>query len=977
MKHKTLALAMASGLSMMSIGADAASLGKITVFSALGQPLRAEIPISATRDELIGMKVLLATEEAYAQANVDRYPAVFNRLHLSIEKRPKGVNVIKITSGKAIDDPFLDFLVEINWPSGRLVREYTFLLDPPELQERAAQQAEAPIVGVPVAVAAPSQQGAPGGGGARAGESPAGGGAIPFPSNFTGEHRVKTGETLRGIAAANKPANVSLEQMLVAIYRSNTEAFIGNNVNRLRSGAVLLIPSEADVAVVPQKDARKVLYAHTAEWNKYRERVAANAPTGGGSSGSSGSSGGSVTGINTPPARNGQVEVRPTSGADTVAYERQIRELETRNAELTRLAEQGQEVSAKQDKLIKELEKTIAVTNEKLAKLEREAKELAEKKNSSEPVVTPELPPEPPSVEEPEVSPSLPQSGDVSTETPQLGLPTTTVEESSTAQQPEVAPPPPSQPPAPPPVEEVPEGSSLPLYLVIGFLAAATVFGGVLLLRNVARKAKERSRASIADVSRVSPLPSDISRVEESTSGTAIQTPVAQSVDTVGAGSSGASTDDISSMTGSSIFSRLTPDAMDVGGEVDPINEAELYLGYGKDEQAEEILLDALQKEPDRLAISVKLLEVYARRKSVKQFEALAQDLRARTGGVGEEWAKVAALGQELDPQNPLYVGSKDKVTDTLVESGWDGVFAPELPSEEKKLEESNSLDFTTQTTPVFSPVREEEPEPEPKDSGHTLDFSTSSSFSFDTVKLPEETPKPLDIPDATGSGDHAGSEDITKTDFDLESFTRRSSSREEFSQPEDATPDLSSLYAERPVESVKDADPSLPVPAFESVPPVTDFHDDKLGVSNIRGLNPETDAANATDEVQFDANLTSSTILGNSMFEPSEIEFDASLTESTVLADPLAGIDLNLAQQPEPAPILSEPIEAPPIVAPPAAAPFDDALRDEVNTKLELAQAYEDMGDVEGARELLNEVLGEGAPDQKAQAQEILNRLG
>jgi pilus assembly protein FimV len=957
MKHKTLALAVVSGLSMMSVGADAASLGRITVFSALGQPLRAEIQISATREELIGMKASLAAEEAYAQANVDRYPALFNRLQLSIEKRPGGQNVIKVTSGKPINDPFLDFLVELNWPAGRSVREYTFLLDPPELQEQAVRQAviESPRVARESGTSAP----------------PIGGGDIPFPSNFTGEHLVKRGETLRGIAAANKPANVSLEQMLVAIYRSNTEAFIGNNVNRLRSGAVLLIPSEADAAVVPEKEARRVLYAHTAEWNKYRNKLADNA-SGGAVSDSGGTKTRPVSTVKDSSPKATERDIVTVSPATQLALNNQIKDQQSRIAELERLVREQKDLTEKQQKTMRLLKEELEIEKKKNSSV---APSVTQPPIPSVPAPTPPVEPaqptEPPveqSPPEPEPSPPepepLPPEPEVEPQAPVAPEPPPKTEEAPKAAPPVQA------------VEEIPEENPALLYLVFGVLSVVAAAGLFLLLRNSNRKARERTlaAASTADVSRTSLPPSDISRIGDLNTETAIQTSIAQNVDT-----STPSVDEIS-VTGSSIFSRVAPGAIDMG-EVDPVNEADLYLEYEKDEQAEEILLDALQKDPDRLAISVKLLEVYARRKSTKQFETLAQELRSRTGGIGEDWAKVIALGQALDPQNPLYKSESesDKITDKLVESGWDGVFAPELPEEpepeEMQSKESNSLDFTTQTVPVFSPPAEDTDDAlgtQTDPVNHTMDFTSDFSFK------PEEKPTP--VVDFSTGGDDDGA--LTKTDFDLESFAKRSTAREEFSPPrteEAELPDVS-LYTERPVESVKDSVETLQqltVPPFETVPPATDFHDEKLGLSDIRGLAPEEEAVE--EDVQFEADLTTSTILGSSgRLEPSEMEFDASLTESTILADPLAGIDLNLANAPEaPAPILSEPINVPAPPSSAATAEIDDTLRDEVNTKLELAQAYEDMGDVEGARELLNEVLGEGAPDQKAQAQEILDRLG
>jgi pilus assembly protein FimV len=105
-------------------------------------------------------------------------------------------------------------------------------------------------------------------------------------------------------------------------------------------------------------------------------------------------------------------------------------------------------------------------------------------------------------------------------------------------------------------------------------------------------------------------------------------------------------------------FSQASISAIDAEEGVDPVAEADVYMAYGRDAQAEEILLDALKTDPTRTAIHVKLLEIYAGRKNNKQFETLASDLYAQTGGVGGDWEKAAAMGLKLDPANPLYGGA-------------------------------------------------------------------------------------------------------------------------------------------------------------------------------------------------------------------------------------------------------------------------------------------------------------------------------
>ena len=112
--------------------ADAAGLGRITVYSALGQPLRAEIEVNANKDELPGMAAKIASPEAFRQAGLE-YAGALTGVKVAVDKRPSGQPFIRLSSDRPLSDPFIDVLLELNWSSGRLVREYTFLLDPPEM----------------------------------------------------------------------------------------------------------------------------------------------------------------------------------------------------------------------------------------------------------------------------------------------------------------------------------------------------------------------------------------------------------------------------------------------------------------------------------------------------------------------------------------------------------------------------------------------------------------------------------------------------------------------------------------------------------------------------------------------------------------------------------------------------------------------------------------------------------------------------
>jgi pilus assembly protein FimV len=140
---KALTGAIASAVLVSSV-ASAAGLGKLTVLSSLGQPLRAEIELSSvSAEEAPGLTVKLAPADAFRLANIEFNPALLT-LRFTVEQR-NGRQYIKISSTQPVNEPFVDMLLELSWSSGRLVREYTFLLDPAELRATQPAQASSPI----------------------------------------------------------------------------------------------------------------------------------------------------------------------------------------------------------------------------------------------------------------------------------------------------------------------------------------------------------------------------------------------------------------------------------------------------------------------------------------------------------------------------------------------------------------------------------------------------------------------------------------------------------------------------------------------------------------------------------------------------------------------------------------------------------------------------------------------------------------
>ncbi|HXE37756.1 MAG TPA: FimV/HubP family polar landmark protein, partial [Azonexus sp.] len=372
------------------------------MLSGLGQPLRAELELGANRDELAGMTARLAPQDAFRQAGIDFASGLLD-LRFSIEKRANGQAVVKVTSAKPVNEPFLDFLVELNWPAGRLVREYTFLLDPPDMV------AKQPVRSVADAKVVDTVQG----GGVQA-DRPATVRTAPRvkvqadapKADASGTRVVRPGETLRKIAGETQHDGVSLEQMLVGLLRKNPDAFADNNINRLKSGAILGIPEKAEVEAVSPAEAKKVYVAQAADWNAYRQKLAtttAKAPAK--EEAVSQSSSGKITARveeKVAPAEQAkdQVKVSRTElAAKGAAASKAAADAEADRIAKDKSLKEAQERLAMLEKNVNELQKLVEMKNQKLAELQQQT---AAKKDEAKLVEAAK--PAPPVVEPPKVA---------------------------------------------------------------------------------------------------------------------------------------------------------------------------------------------------------------------------------------------------------------------------------------------------------------------------------------------------------------------------------------------------------------------------------------------------------------------------------------------------------------------------------------------------------------------------------------------
>ena len=260
-KFSVLAAAAVACAGFYTSDASALALGRITVQSALGEPLRAEIDLpQITPAEADSLRATTAAPEVFRAQGME-YTQTMNNLQIQLQRRADGTAVLRLSSDRPVNEPFLDLVLDANWGSGRIVRSYTMLFDPPSMRRAAPAVTAAPQISAPAAPQVPATRPAAT---ARASEPAAAPAtpraAAPRPAPADGV-TVQAGDTAGRLANAYKPAGVSLDQMLVAMMRANPDAFIQGNVNRLRAGAVLQMPDQAAAQSTPAPEARQILAA--------------------------------------------------------------------------------------------------------------------------------------------------------------------------------------------------------------------------------------------------------------------------------------------------------------------------------------------------------------------------------------------------------------------------------------------------------------------------------------------------------------------------------------------------------------------------------------------------------------------------------------------------------------------------------------------------------------------------------------------
>ena len=824
-------------------------IGNIEVKSALSEPLNAEIKLFSVRPgEGDNIRVVLASLKEFERAGIER-PLELSYLKFKVVEKGDGNAYIKVYSERPIREPFLDFLVDIDWPSGRLLREYTLLLDPPIFSQRKAAPVQTPVVAAPAQIIREQPAPAPfvstpltvptspvvsnneeglfpqiriDAEPAALDSTPSAPVATSEVSTFSGDsYKVKKSETLWSIAESVRPdSSIGVSQMMLALQNANPEAFSNNNINGLKSGSILRIPNLEDITAIDRRNAVTLAKNQNELWTAAEDNLS-----------SSTTPSGTVTptapvkdAVTTTQEEQASVKlVTPDSNAGSAqgagADSASIEKLALANEQLASKSKENNELQDRVKSLedqIGSMERLLELKEDSLSDLQNKlatepAKPVVEK--APEPVV--EEIPEPVVEKAPEpVAEKAPEPAVTPVEEDKEKINPYALDKLAEGQVKPV--------PAPKKAKQPEETGLLDDPLILGVIIAVLV----AILALVWLIMKRRQNNMHLPESILSSKPTTVSESNKPNADTAL----------------------LSDFAPSAMDGALEADS----SEVDPSAEADVYIAYGKHQQAEELLLASIEQEPERLDLVLKLMEVYHATGDAESFLSHASQLN---GAMDDQhtalWDKAVVMGRELCPGNALFGGDEAASEDDFADLQGIAELDDDLDLD---LDDTLSID---------------EPEAEMADDELSLDMD----MDLETIDISEE-------------------DSVSDKDLSL---------------------DIDDLNLEK-----------------------TENVDEAVSAS-------ETDADTAIDfgELSLDESPTESKEEA-SLDLGEELELDVD--------DMLEGVD----------------------------ASEDDAMlgMDEVATKLDLAKAYIDMGDPDGARAILDEVLNEGSDDQQSEAKGLIDQL-
>jgi pilus assembly protein FimV len=603
-------LCLSATSSVFAIG-----LGDIEMQSMLNEPLNAVIELtSASKQELDELKVTIAPRESFQKMGIPR-TTILDDFKFSVEQPQRGLPVIRVTTRKPVREPFLDFLVEASWSKGHLLRQYTLLVDPPVTMQAAPPVQRVPVRQTPSPSPAVKQTPSPAPVPVAAPVTPTHITAAPGDVDKYGP--VKRNETLWDIARRVRPdRDISMQQMMIALLRANPEAFAANNINNLKAGATLQIPGRDDILALDKSTASREANRQYAEWQQGRGSGQAKAAT------------------TTEPATDQQQQA--TSGPAPAAEVTQEARLQLvapdeeaiKGAVVPGMPEGGTATQAPESKeLLKqlslvtdeaeagraqsqELQSRVGKLEEQVADMQR----LIELKDTQLANLQNRL-----------AAQNQTASNTTSDASPEAGAPATDRSKTQVEGTPE----------ANAGRDSKPEGiidrlMENPVLAGLGVLVAM-ILGGFLWSSTRHRKQEDIFRDEPTLASQMSAARND-------------ESPATPRI----------------AVSDTSMLSDVSPSDMSPlqGDETsDPLTEADVFIAYGRVQQAEDVIKSALQGSPDNRDLKMKLIEIYHAAGNTAAFDTHAATFRETVDEDDPDWQRVARMGHELSPANPLYQG--------------------------------------------------------------------------------------------------------------------------------------------------------------------------------------------------------------------------------------------------------------------------------------------------------------------------------
>lgn len=967
---RKLSLMLVLTLGLAPLAAQALGLGDIRPNSALNQAFNAEIKLtSVSKGEIDDVRVSMASDEAFKRSGVDR-TFLLSRLRFNPEIKADGTAIIRVTSSEPIREPFLNFLVEVNWPKGRLVREYTVLLDPPVTLERKPAPIKAPAVTKTKKRVAPAkklvQRAKPV---KPVTKKP----VISAPTTlmqsvhpgYTGildEVKVKKNASLWVIARKHKYPGVDQHRMMMAIYHANPRAFIKNNINRLKQGAILRIPNKKDILALKKREAQREYKKHVEAWHADTEivrldpgpapapepvaevveqeqpaeakepEVPAAEPV---------AETETKTMEESAPEEDGELKIataRPEGEGEAGPSEdseadqtmsRLKQELMIAEEDAERSRGEGEELASRVGDLegqLEDIERLLELKSDQLANMQaalaksKQEKGFLEQSNQQlkgELAHSQEQGTAEPAQEETK------QERVVAAVKPESAVEETKPEPVVASVKPESVIKPiadtetaPAKPkPAPVAKKSAPEpglmdeimGNPTMLGVVVGVIIILLALVWILL---------SRKRANATDFQESILL----NTLDDEESDALVEA------------------DDIPSHTEETSFlSDFSPSDIDAlqdeTGEVDPLSEADVYIAYGRYQQAEELIRQAIEKEPERGVLKYKLFEILYATKNADGYTALAEESAGTPveSSDSESWTKVLSMGKMLSSEHPLFASAD------VIDSE-DDLFTLNDDLLDEELDENDFADLDATLTQADFSLDQEGSE------------TDTDAAVIDDNLLDSEL---LNLSNELNATD--GSQDAATADLENLGFST-SLGEDSLSVALD-DPDGQEPIGEQQADELE-ADDDLMLS-------LSDLEDESE--KTVLSMQAETDmgqdsteevASTLESELTDDASVLEQELLANEL-EETVIDFPEAGSEKAEFVlddDPLAELD-----------------EAGDMDV---SISIDEDMQDEVKTKLDLARAYAEMGDKDGAVDILDEVLGEGNESQKQEAQQIKESL-